>query len=119
VTPELREELEAFRRSYPGVGEKLIFASPLNPDRPLHRTTVTGWLRRAEKLAELPKLERGSFHPYRRRWASERKHLPLKDVAATGGWTDTSTLLRCYQMPDVDTMEQVVTQPRRIRLIAR
>lgn len=63
----------------------------------------------------LPKLKQGAWYPYRRRWASERKHLPIKDVAATGGWKDTSTLLRCYQMPDVNTMEEVVMQLRRIR----
>ncbi|UCG85253.1 MAG: site-specific integrase, partial [Gemmatimonadota bacterium] len=119
VTPDVRRELEAFRRLHPGVGEKLLFASAIDPQRPLHRATVTGWLKKAERLAGLPKLVRGSFHPYRRLWASERKHLPLKDVAAAGGWTDTSTLLRCYQTPDVETMERVVSEPRRIRRIAQ
>ena len=119
VTPELRRELEAFRRTYPGVGNKLIFASPYDPNCPLHRTTVTEWLKRAERLAGLPKLRGGSWHPYRRRWASERKHLPLTDVAAAGGWTDTTTIMRCYQMPDVETMERVVTTPRRIKQIAQ
>jgi hypothetical protein len=39
------------------------------------------------------------WHIFRRVWATERKDLPLKDVAAAGGWRDTSTLLR-YQQPD-------------------
>lgn len=44
---------------------------------------------------------------FRRVWATERKDLPLKDVAAAGGWRDTSTLLR-YQQPDAATMRSVV-----------
>jgi hypothetical protein len=43
---------------------------------------------------------------FRRVWATERKDLPLKDVAAVGGWRDASTLLK-YQQPDEATMRQV------------
>ena len=38
-----------------------------------------------------------------------------KDVAAVGGWTDTQTLQKCYQVADEETMEAVVLQPRRLR----
>jgi hypothetical protein len=44
---------------------------------------------------------------FRRVWATERKDLPLKDVAAAGGWRDTGTLLR-YQQPDEATLRAVV-----------
>ena len=47
------------------------------------------------------------WHMFRRVWATERKDYPLKDVAAAGGWRDTSTLLR-YQQPDTATMRRVV-----------
>jgi hypothetical protein len=63
-------------------------------------------LARAEKLAELEPLEGGDFHPYRRAWATARKHLPLADVAQAGGWKRTETLLRCYQRPDDATMRR-------------
>lgn len=56
-----------------------------------------------------------SWHPFRRRWATERKHLSPKDVAAVGGWVDTTTLQRCYQQADDETMEAVVMQPKRLR----
>lgn len=45
-------------------------------------------------------------------WATERKDLPLKDVAAAGGWSDTSTLLQCYQQPDAETMRDVLDYER-------
>jgi hypothetical protein len=44
----------------------------------------------------------------RRKWATDRKHYPVVDVAAAGGWRDIRTLLTCYQQPDPDTMRAVV-----------
>lgn len=45
---------------------------------------------------------------FRRLWATERKDLSLKDVAAAGGWKDVTTLLGCYQQPDEDTLRDVL-----------
>jgi hypothetical protein len=44
-------------------------------------------------------------------WATERKELPLKDVAAAGGWKDVTTLLTCYQHADEATMLKVMASP--------
>jgi hypothetical protein len=55
------------------------------------------------------------FHAYRRKWATERKHLPLKDVAEAGGWLDTRSLELCYQQADEVTLFQVVSEPRKLR----
>ena len=63
---------------------------------------------RAEKLAELPKLAGGRWHPYRRLWASERKALPDADVAQAGGWRDTRALKMSYQLADPATVLRVV-----------
>ena len=73
------------------------------------------WLTVAEQKAGLAKLEGGLWHPYRRKWASERKHHPLKDVAEAGGWKDTDTLLTCYQQPDGETLMAVMEEPRKLR----
>ncbi|HWN19495.1 MAG TPA: hypothetical protein VNO19_11320 [Gemmatimonadales bacterium] len=98
VTPEVRAELEALRRERMavGLGAVLLFPSVNDPTVPPGYKTATLWLRAAEKLADLEPLPRGAFHPFRRRCASERKHLPLVDVAAAGGWVETTTLQRCY-----------------------
>jgi integrase len=119
VTPEVREELERFRRERPGLGEALLFPAPNNVTKPVSVQLATDWLRQAEKLAKLEQVPRGAWHPFRRRWATERKHLSAKDVAAVGGWVDTTTLQKCYQVADEETMEAVVLQPRRLRQIAR
>jgi hypothetical protein len=78
------------------------------------------WLTEAEKRAKQEKLQGGLWHPYRRKWATERKHHPLKDVAAAGGWTDTETLLNCYQQADPTTMLAAMSEPQKVReLVAR
>jgi len=51
----------------------------------------------------------------RRKWATERKYLPLKDVAAAGGWRDTETLLTSYQQPDDETLLAVMNEERKVR----
>jgi len=48
---------------------------------------------------------------FRRGWATARKDLPLKDVAAAGGWKDITTLVTCYQQQDDDTLRRVVECP--------
>lgn len=64
--------------------------------------------RRGEQLAGLPKLEGGLWHPYRRLWAVERKHLSDVDVAKAGGWRDLATMKRSYQRPDPATVLRVI-----------
>jgi hypothetical protein len=44
----------------------------------------------------------GCSNPYRRLWASERRHLPDVDVAAAGGWKDTQALRLSYQHADAE-----------------
>ncbi len=118
VTPDVREALERLRRQSPGLGDALLFPGPNDPAEPVTIQLATGWLRRAEELQRLARLEGGAWHPFRRAWATARKHLSPKDVAAVGGWVDTTTLQRCYQAPDLETMESVVLQPRVVRVQA-
>src|SRR5687767_12453801 len=114
LTPALREELRAFRVKLGGTFGGLLFPSPSDSSAPVRRDVLDHWLRAAEKKAKLPKLDVGLWHPYRRAWATSRKHLPAVDVAAAGGWSDVATLLRCYQRPDDDTMLRVMVESRKI-----
>ncbi len=66
----------------------------------------------------LPKLAGGLWHPYRRKWATGRKHLSITDVAAAGGWRDTATLLTCYTQPDNETLLAVMSEERKVREIS-
>lgn len=82
-------------RERPGIGPAYLFPSPKNPSKPITKDLAREWLLEAEQLAELSKLTGGAWHPCRRKWATARKHLPIKDVAAAGGWKCTETLRRC------------------------
>lgn len=75
-------------------------------------------LRLAEVAAELPRWAGGLWHPYRRAWATARKHLPLADVAQGGGWAPGSrTLTRSYQQPDDETLLAVMSETRKVMTV--
>jgi integrase len=111
VPQSVLDELRAFQRTIGSVGG-FVFAKPNEPDKPeepLSRHELASMLRKAEEHARLPKLEGSLWHAYRRLWATERKHLPVADVAAAGGWRGPSTLLTCYQQATPDAMRIVMT----------
>jgi hypothetical protein len=114
MSPNLVEELRAFRRRVGALGG-YVFSAKQDANAPMDRHLFDKWLVHAERRAELPKLRGGAWHPYRRKWATERKHLPITDVAAAGGWTDVQTLLDCYQQPTNDALLAVMSDARKVR----
>lgn len=119
ISAPAREALDLYLRQSARVGDVPLFPAPKlrkvedadgvrEEEVSIGRETVMKWLVRAEKLAELPKLKGGVFHPYRRLWATERKHMPDVDVAAAGGWKDTQALRLSYQHADAATVLRVV-----------
>jgi integrase len=79
------------------------------------RELISQWIQKAEVAAGLPKLVGGTCHPYRRKWRSERRHLPTKAVALAGGWTDTVTMERCYDLPDEADLLAVTSEANKRR----
>lgn len=112
VPTTLLDELRHFRREL-GVIAGCLFRSEHDPSVPMDRHRFDKWLTVAERKAGLPKLKGTLWHAYRRKWASERKHHPLPDVAAAGGWKDYNTLLECYQAPDATAILAVMSEPRK------
>src|SRR5215208_2206435 len=110
--PTLLEDLAQFRRTLGALAGPL-FPSARDASKPMKPELLTQWLSAAEAKANLPKLPRGLWHPYRRKWASERMHLPLKAVADAGGWKDMATLTTCYQHADEETLLAVMSEPRK------
>ena len=100
------------------VGEAPLFPQVRRPERPMNTTELYQWFAAAERAAGLEKLAGGVWHAYRRKWAKERKHLPVKDVMAAGGWEDIDTFLNSYNEPDEDTMLAVMEEPDRRRAAA-
>jgi integrase len=108
LSPAARAVLERLRVERPGIGSAYLFPSPTNPAKPVSYELTRKWLLKAEKVAGVVKQSGGSFHPFRRAWATARKHLPVQDVAYAGGWKSTAVLLNLYQQPDDATLLRVV-----------
>jgi hypothetical protein len=90
----------------------------MNPERftlPITTHIASKWLKGGEKLARLQTQEGSLWHAYRRKWVTERKHLPDVDVAAAGGWADTQSLKSAYQQADAETMLRVVLEAGELR----
>lgn len=82
------------------------------------RHVLDGWLRKAYQLAGLSRQPGGMWHSLRRKWATERKGYPIKDVAFAGGWRTERTVLSSYQQADAETVRQVVLHPTQ-RVVSR
>ena len=89
-------------------GDVPLFPAPKDPESSIRHDTMGNWLMKAERLAGVPKLKGGCWHPYRRKWATERKHLPDADVAAAGGWANPEAMKKSYQKAHPDTMLRVM-----------
>ena len=110
VADSARGELAAWRRKNPAIGEAWVFPSPRNPRVPCTRHLLDDWLRKAYKLTGIEPPKGGMWHPFRRKWATERKHYPLKDVAEAGGWSDLRSV-QTYTQTDEETIRTVLLNP--------
>lgn len=116
IPEALAEEVRSLRLRLKVVGDGWLFPRS-KQDAPWSREVFGELLIRAEQKANVPKRCGGRWHAYRRKWATERKALPLVDVKAAGGWKDTETLVTCYQQADEETMLKVMASP--VKLVSR
>lgn len=119
LTKSTREAVDRVLERNPVIGDLFLFPArkTRRVDRPgpWTRFYARDLLARAEKLAKLTPIEGGDFHPYRRKWSTERKNLPTADVAHAGGWRDLRSLERSYQKSDPATVLRVMSEPTKVR----
>ncbi len=115
ISPAVRQRLLKVLRERPGLGAAPLFPAPRNLDEPVGRDTLERLLRRAERAAGVPRLPQDSFHGLRRKWVTERKHLPDVDVAKAGGWRSITTMKRSYQQADEAGVLEVILASRKLR----
>ncbi len=115
LTRVAKQTLERARRTRPSIGDTWIFPAPGNPSEPCSRHLVSDWWERSEALANLPRVPGRGWHSVRRKFATEMKHTPLKDLCYLGGWKDPQTVLKCYQRPDEATMREALARRRPIK----
>ena len=85
ISPSVRHALDQVLRDRPGIGSAPLFPKPTDRALPLTTDLASKWLMEGEKLAGLQTQKGSRWHAYRRKWVTERKHLPDVDVAAAGG----------------------------------
>jgi integrase len=117
ISPVVRDALDRVSGDRPGIGRAYLFPSMTDRSRPLGRHTATAWLKKCQILAGLEPLNNGVWHPFRRMWATERKHLPDVDVAEAGGWKSVEVMKQSYQHADAATKLQVVLGAGELREI--
>lgn len=105
------EALQTGQRIQSAIGDAPVFPSPENSQEACSRYLFDAWLRKAYEKAEIQKQAGGLWHPLRRKWVTERKGYPAKDVAAAGGWRHEPTMLASYQQADAETVRKVVLHP--------
>ncbi len=110
MSESVQDALAAQQKKEATIGKTAVFPSPKDP-KPCNRHLFDDWLRRAFKLAKIVPQRRGMWHSIRRKWATERKGYPVKDVAAAGGWKTEEVLVTSYQQADAETIKNVVLHP--------
>jgi integrase len=97
MTGDVVKALDSHRMQFPGIGDAWIFPAPTKSSEPSSRHLVRDWWERAEALAGLERVERRGWHSLRRKFATELREAPLRDLCDLGGWKDPDTVVRCYQ----------------------
>ncbi len=82
------------RRTGAAIGAAWLFPAPGDPTRPCSRHVMRDWMEQALQQLGLDR-QRYGWHSFRRKFATELKDLPLKDLCALGGWKDPRTILTC------------------------
>ncbi len=101
-------ELQLARKSRRAIGDCWLFPSPTDPTQPVSRHLVRDWWERMQKAAKLAGERGRGWHSLRRKFATELKNAPLRDLQALGGWKDPMTIVKCYQKPDDVTMAEAL-----------
>lgn len=114
----VKDALAVARKAQGAIGNTPVFPAPKDSSKPCSRHLFDSWLRKAFEFEGITPEPHGMWHPLRRKWATERKGYPVKDVAFAGGWRTERTMLSSYQQVDAETVRQVVLHPTQ-RIVSR
>jgi len=117
LTDEAVRALTAHQKVQATIGDTWVF--PDQAGEPCTCHALRRWWNRAVKAARLPTVDGRSFHSLPRKWASEMKHTPLRDLAHMGGWKNPATLLMVYQQPDLETQVAALAGRKQITSVAQ
>src|SRR5207245_10780032 len=111
MSDSVRDALAPQQKAQAAIGKAAVFPSPKDPMKACSRHLLDDWLRRAYKLAQVVPRRRGIWHSIRRKWATERRGYPVKDVAGAGGWRNEEVLVTPYRQAEARPSRSVVLHP--------
>ena len=114
LTAEAVAALEKTRAQEMKIGDAWVFPAPTDPTKHCSRHLFRDWWQSAEKLAGLSHVRGRGYHSLWRKFATEMKNTPLKDLCHLGGWKDSNTILKCYQQADEKTMRNALSHRKRL-----
>ena len=114
MTVDALAALQRWRKTHPFIGDTWILPSPKDAKKPCSRNILRDWWQRAEALAGVSHEPGMGWHSLRRKFATELKHIPLKDLCHLGGWKEPQTILKCYQRADTATMKEALSTRKRL-----
>jgi integrase len=97
LSPQAKAVLESARQEEPAIGDAWILPSPKDRTKPCRAELFTKWWKRAEGLAGVEHVEWLGWHGLRRKFATELRQEPLRDICDLGGWKNPETVVQCYQ----------------------
>lgn len=112
ISPALHTALVAARLRSPVIGDAWVFPSQRHPERACPKGTLDKLFSAVAKRAKVSLPEGARWHSLRRKFATELKDIPLKDLCDLGGWKDAKTVLSCYQRPDEERMREALLRRR-------
>lgn len=113
ATVPMTDRLWAFLKTVPTT-ERVGFvvrAGGKKPTDAIVTTTAERWLNDLLKQAKIPKPDRGGWHMFRRRWATDRGKVPLKMAMDAGGWRSVAVFVETYQRSDEAGLRAAMNAP--------
>ena len=118
LSDEAVAALVNLRASRSAIGSAFVFLMagkrPADPLRCFTRDHADWLWTVMARVADLPIGERYGWHLLRRKFASELKEMPLRDLCALGGWKSAQTVLSCYQFGDEATQREGLARRKRL-----
>jgi integrase len=112
MTDTARRAIEDARRRAPGIGDAPVMPGSKERAKPVGTDLARDWLQRAQVRAKVPPEPGRGWHAFRRNFASELRHVGLRDLCDLGGWKDPTTVVKCYQRPSEDAMRAALAGRR-------
>jgi integrase len=99
----------------PVIGIAWVLPAPKDASKPCSKNLMKNWWKKAEALADVEHIPGLGWHGFRRKFGTELKNAPPRDVRELGGWKSFATPLQYYQQSDEESMREALKTRRTLR----